>query len=297
MRGLSVSNAIALLGIVATIIMGWVALQGAYDLSERGSAPPKRLEAKNYTVSDPLKDLAQSGSNLKVSVRQGEKELSNVRVVQTFLRNTGQSPVVPGDIVEPISIETEKPWEIVNVVNSTDAISVQLKWKRVSSTRFEAERTLLNPSDAVFVTVYLTNAIGPWLEPSITWKARIVNLKAIDTPTDPDFFGQLESTLPVVVFLWGWGVPFTLISFLVYLTLTVLLMTRARIIDSARPISYLWLIGGILINLFAAEAGATLLFGTTFVQTGFVIDVLNTISIVSNAALFIYLYSRKAKNR
>jgi hypothetical protein len=64
----------------------------------------------------------------------------------------------------------------------------------------------------------------------------------------------------IQVYIWGWGVPFVLLSFGVYVSLSLLLFSRAGLLQPLDPLAFGFLITAILINLAAAEAGGTYVF-------------------------------------
>ena len=195
------------------------------------------------------------------------KPVHNLRIVQATLKNTGATPILPADMIEPLSLRAEKNWRIVGIANQPllRETAPQLKWGRVDDGEFRSERALINPGDTVWATVYLSWA-GEGEPPAdreqaVSWHARIANLRgiALDRNTLDE---SIRGNGPILVFLWGWGVPFILASFAIYCWLTVLLLARSGLMRPDRR-------GGLaavpltsLRNLAAAEAGATYVFGT-----------------------------------
>lgn len=305
MRKISTANVIALLGVGVALLTALIGLSALYDLNERGDTAPKRLEARYYGAVDPLSDLTSVDSRLSISVRHGDAEVQNLRVVQAYLTNVGEAPIVPQDIVDPIRITSRGPWRIVNVVNSgTSGSSVHFEWERASDREYRARPTLLNPGDMVGATVYLTSVVTPppgtsRQNPPIVWNTRIVNLRRIEIAPDP--FEEMSRRIgPIYIVLGLHSIILIVSSFAIYVWLTAILLDRAGAIKPGQPASYLWLVPASIINLSASEAGSTYVFGAdptvSFLPTN---HLLNAPPLIANAVMLIwlYLYSRHKRGR
>ncbi|MEH3102591.1 MAG: hypothetical protein PGN12_01620 [Sphingomonas phyllosphaerae] len=265
--GRTIDRTIAALSIAATLLVGWVALRATIDTANWGGVPPKRLKASYIGPTDPLDDLSR-GSTVQVTVLSGGEPVRNLRIIQATLENTGATPILPADMVEPLSIKSEKNWRIVGVGNQPllAGAAPQLQWTRVNDGEFTSAASLINPGDTVWATVYLswTGAGEPPArgERAVSWRTRIANLRGIETGSDA-YEEVMRRSGPIEVRLWGWGVPFTTASFAVYCLLTVLLLARGGLIRTDRPITLAIVPLTGLVNLAAAEAGATYVFGVS----------------------------------
>ena len=282
------AHLLTLLGILATLLVGFVTYKATYDLSERGSIPPKRLEATYYPALDPLAALGNPEAGLTVNIRNGNDVIRNVAVIQTTLENKGSSPVLPSEMIEPLRLISTPTWRIINVVNANDQL--EIRWTRRSDTEFTSSPFLLNPGDKIIVIAYLTyQGPRPITEgPSVSWSARIVNLRQIDTAQNP-FADEIPLSQFVAVILFDWAVPFLIMSFIIYFGLSLILMARAGLVQPSSPSSVLSILTVSLINLCASEAGAYYVFD---LPPGFIVVPGNTLNVVGlglNGVLLISL--------
>jgi hypothetical protein len=264
-KNTAINIILGLLAVLATILAALIGLYAVGDAWSRGANPPKRLVIGALGVVDPLIDLRAPGADLTISLKAGEAEIRTLRLAQVTITNQGKAPILPSDFVEPLAVTTTAPWRIVAVANAHQDIGtlVPLTWSKASDTEFDARPTLLNPGDQAWVAVYLTNdAVASAAKPdnpTLNWKARIINLKAIESP--PSAIRSMQGRLGwIQVYIWGWGVPFVLLSFGVYVSLSLLLFSRAGLLQPLDPLAFGFLITAILINLAAAEAGGTYVF-------------------------------------
>lgn len=297
MKRFTIGHLIALLGVGVTLITALVAVFATYDIAGKGANPPKRLMANYFTVTDPLSDLAPETSGLSIAVRRGDTPIENLRVVQTILTNTGEAPILPSDFVEALKLTARPPWRIVNVVNSTAFTGengVQPRWTRVNDSEFRAAPVLLNPGDKLGVSIYLTgedevDSVLQSGENYVRWSARVVNLPSIGTA--PNAFEELVDRIgPVFIILWIWPILFIIATFSIYFYMTAVLMDKIELIYSRGTSSYLWLLGGALINICAAEAGSTYVFGSNPAYPMPINHQINLPFIVINASMIAILY-------
>jgi hypothetical protein len=250
----------AVVGITTTVVSVWL----AYDLLAKGPIPEKRLDLSRPLISNPLRDLAPLGDTAKATIVLDNDTVENLFVASTSLQNAGQSPILPSDYFENLSVSVEAPFKILSVTSGEGP--VQLRWNRVSDQRFEAEPALLNPSDSVFVQVYLTDGANrPELRAAvfpdipITWAARITNLPAITEPVP-----SLSLTSGggfVVIHVVDWWATFLVAVALVFFVGYVQLMGASALLPTLRPLSLGLLVGASLLSFAAAESITHLLSG------------------------------------
>ncbi len=298
----STTNLLAVLAIIAGLLTAWITIRATFETASWGGVPPKRLEATYIGPNDPLKDLANAESHLAIRVESDGQKVDNIRVAEAIIENKGQSPILASDMFEPLSIKSDEPWHIINVVNNVSYRSaVKLKWNKVGDDEFRADPALMNPGDTVSTTVYLawkgSGTIPVLKDAPIHWKARINNLHQID---EPDILAQIMAGRgPITVSLGGWGVPFTLFAFLIYNALSIMLLFKAGVVRLDFGLTLLWIPAAGLLNIAAAEAGATYAFGTASFFDMPVDAVANLPPILANIAMLIGLgirsvsYSRR----
>ncbi|RXD04879.1 hypothetical protein EQZ23_06995 [Sphingomonas sp. UV9] len=292
--GITTDRTIAALSVAATLLVGWITLNATVDMAAWGGIPPKSLEANYIGPTDPLSDLSPRDAAVEVRVLSDGKPVRKLRVVQATLENTGATPILPADMVEPLSIRAEKNWKIVGIANQPllKETAPQLKWTRVDDGVFKSEPALINPGDMVWATVYLSwtgeGEPPPTTDQAVSWLARIANLRGIANDKN-----TLEESIrrsgPIEVHLWGWGVPFTLASFAIYCWLTVLLLARFGLMrpDSRAGLAAVPLTS--LLNIAAAEAGATYVFGINPIITVPTSHWANLPPIFANSAMIVGL--------
>jgi hypothetical protein len=269
---MTLQHAITSLAVVATLLSAFIGAMVAYDLKDKGPYPEKAIEADYGWPSDLLTDLSNNKAGLTVSIKKGESEISNLRIIHTLVQNTGKSPIVPSDYFEPLSLRTADPWHIIAVAsvetgsavrNSKVGHMVPLEWSRKSDNEFVSKPALLNPGDMVPATVYLTGPERPAEADEgtpVQWAARIINLREISEPPKVTF--RAEASL-LNVNVWGWGIPFLLASFALYEGLYLLGLYRLGAFNDPGYGSFLLILASSLISLSAAEAGTTYIFGTS----------------------------------
>jgi hypothetical protein len=286
MKGQLSANLIATFSVLVTLLLGVITVRAAYDISDRGPAPQRSLQATYIGPSSPLDDLGKV-PDISIEVESAGVALKNVIVVQTLLTNNGKSPILPSDIFEPLSISAKDPWKIVTLVNaSSDATSIiKFKWTKVSDQEFQAQPALLNPGDAVWVNVYLTNSkMGEKLDEQfkkpdsiISWSGRVSNVKSISKNRDSNSinFGKY-----LFVFISDWGIPFFVFSFVLYFTLYYALLSQYGIFSPFRLSSFAIFTACAVICFCASDAGTTYVFGTFYGPTS---NLLNAPILLANA--------------
>jgi hypothetical protein len=212
-----------------------------------------------------MRDLSALGDRVTLSLKVEDLVINNLVIAKAFLRNAGAVPILPSDYHEKLSIGVQNPWKIVSVENSHDiASSIELRWKRVSDTRFEAEPALLNPGDTVSTNVYLTNARFTGIqmtekhpEAQIEWRARITNLRAFTEK--PAIWPRPVNTIDV--HLTGWALVFTIIVAALFQAFYVHMLSRAGLLRLWAWRSIALVVGASLLSFAAAESSATYFFG------------------------------------
>jgi len=269
----------------------------------RGPVPEKRVELIRLSSINPMKDLSVLGDRVNLSLTMDNQTIDNLIIAQAFLRNVGGAPILPSDYHENLSVSVRNPWKIVTVENSTFLPSdIELRWERVSDTRFEAEPALLNPGDRVGMLVYLTNIQFAGLsasekptEPQVKWSTRVTNLRALYEP--PPAHERLEQRIRsrlfgIYVELSGWALPFTIVAALLFQALYLHLLVRARFLQGWRWHSISLVLCSSLLGFASAESTATYLFGNSFTEMFGVNHWLNAPPIILHLMVLSFLYQK-----
>lgn len=240
-----------------------------WHLYNQGSQPPKHISVWSYPATNPLSDV-ESFARHTVTLRpeyHGHK-LRNLMELSAMLQNTGQSPILPSDYTEPLSVTVSSPWSILNVANAIPGMAgwPAFQWSRVSDNKFVAQPALLNPGDLVDLKVFVTDptaidGVKP-PPPKLTWSARIINLSEFTHPESPFNRIRRESSLfGVSVYIPGNGVLFILGQFAVYLGLWLVLFQRAGLFMPWTRWSVGLPILVALLSLASSEAMSTYIIG------------------------------------
>jgi len=254
--------------VFAGLLTAFVPAYIAYDLHGRGPAPEKHVELSHFSPINPLQDLSILGSRVTLSLQAEGHAIDNLVIAKGFLRNVGGTPIVPNDYHENLSVNVDPPWRIVAVENGRDFSGiVQLRWKRISDTRFEAEPALLNPGDLVSTNVYLTNlrfglqsTAEKQPEAKVEWRVRITNLRALSEP--PSLLERLQArSFGATVRLSGWSLIFTIVGAALFQAVYLHLLSRARFLRQWTWRAIVLVVGASLLSFAAAESSAAYIFG------------------------------------
>jgi hypothetical protein len=255
-----------IIALVATLSTAAIPGYIAFDLYHRGPSPQKHVELTRVGPIDVLRDLSNLRSST-ISITVGDETFNNLVISHTFLKNIGDAPIVPDDYHRNLSVSVTAPWRIVAVENQSDfSGAVLLEWRRISDTKFEAEPALFNPGDMIIASIYLTNTEfstfkrGEESNPELKWDTRITNLSHFyETPSFPTNIGT-KTSLPIIVHLVGWAVPFTIVVALSFQALYLHLLRRVGFLRSWGWKSIGFVLGTGLLSFSAAECVSTYVF-------------------------------------
>jgi hypothetical protein len=247
----------------------------------------------------PLEDK----DRIQLSLMIGNEPVKNNLVVSTIgIINTGSVAIIPSDYYTNLSINVDKQWKILAVINATWA--ERPVWKKVTDQQFEASPELLNPGDTITVFLYVTNteherlAQQQLIQLKPTWSAHILNLKSITEVTNP-FVEIVRDPLikfPFVVVLYGSGLMVTLFGTIFLMIIYINLLYDLSYLKGSRWQSVGAMIGVGILSLTSSEAMTTYLFPNIWVRlTGGISNWLNMPWIVLNLVMLVWL-SWKAWN-
>ncbi len=243
----------------------------AYSDYASGPSPPKTVEVSVVGPADPLDDLSNLGKGLSLDLLIGKRTINNIQIFQASLKNVGKSPIVPADYYKNLSLNVTSPWQILAVSNYYPGTNqfISLNWRKVSDSEFDADPTLLNPGDEVYVIVYVTNpqfltgASNQTSTPTLAWSGRIVNLRQFSPEASPiDKEMQRIQEFPISVDVSGYGVPLTIILYLFFQIIYAFLFYRAGYMESWGWKLTSLVIAGSFLSLSASEAIQTYIFGS-----------------------------------
>jgi hypothetical protein len=298
----SVFSAINAIIAALTLLFICLSVQIAWQALVSGPIPEKSLTSNIINSSDALIALKSAGGAISVSVKAGDKPLSNLFVVTAILTNTGHAPILRSDIDKNITLSTVKPWEIIAITSPSSDRGISFNWTKANETEFSAEPALINSGDVIVSTVYITHSTelpaGVSLRPPLFWNTRIANLAAImpektTTQTiDPGIF-------PLIVLVYGNGLLFLLVSFSIYTFSYLYLLMRNGILYIFNIKSIIIVLISSIFSLAAAESATFYLFRTNLILKNNN-EIINLPIIIFNFVLlgvliFIYFRSHSSK--
>ena len=260
---------------------------------------PKHATVTYIGPMDPLLGIPSPEMNLRLTARIGKARFSYLRAFLVTLVNDGSSAILPAETFEPLGVQVDPPWRIVEVTNDLPANGQILApaWRRVSETEFAIPRLLINPRDTILAFVVLTRSnllvsdktVNP---PRVRWEGRVTNLSRFDPPAvAPD-----DRTKEFTNRSWGlksdlsgWGVPFVLVATVTTVAAYLLLLDMTKLLQPWRGASYLLVLFGCLISLCSSEALATYLFGSVYTVGDYISPWLNAPPILANGIALVSL--------
>ena len=129
----------------------------------------------------------------KLRVLYGDREISNLSLIQYRIQNTGRLPIPPADIVKPIRICLSPKASIVETgIVSLQPPDLNVQVSQIDDSTVELTKSLLNPGDSVVGKIVAADNDG-----SIRTEARIVGVSSIKTiqPTGPGMYAIFGSWL------------------------------------------------------------------------------------------------------
>jgi hypothetical protein len=225
-----------------------------------------------------------------------ENPVKNLFLSTIGLKNIGSVAIIPSDFYEPLSINVDGSWKILLVKD--DLREEHPIWKRVNDHKFEAVPELLNPDDAISVSVYTTNTqndhpqlaqLKPW------WSTHILNLKSITVKNNQLNFSDelaqnpVNKLVPIVVFLYGPGLLSTSIGTIFFMVIYMRLLYQLKIITRARWSSIAAIVGVSIISVTSSESMTTYFFPDIFTRLTGVYNWLNMPWIILNLVVLMWL--------
>lgn len=304
------------LGHVFSLILVLIPVFHGSFLHKKGSEPEKHLTQVDGLLLHPLRDLQNIASSDTVALSIGKRSFTNLFVLDSAVTNIGSSPIVPDDFHAPLSINVPAPWEIITVkskVENTQQISTL--WQSSNAQKFIAAPVLINPGDSLNVVIYITHpSLPPFStvdvpkQPSITWDARITNLRSIERGSS-----QLLSAMQEIFdifsgglysFLSGKGLFFTFAVGMTNMAILLYLAGNAKLTMKPNPKLLMIIVGVTTLSVTVGESLSSYVFGDLLTKILNMIDIvqgrdpggvdyINAIPLVIDAILIVALLNWK----
>ena len=289
--------------IFVSILTCAVPIYVTYDLFHKGPIPKKKIILGQFGIIDPMSDLSPLGEKVRLSLEVDDETVDNLVISKSFLRNAGNSPIIPDDYHENISVSVPDPWRIVAVKSPGGMI--ELTRNKVTDTRFEAQPALLNPGDQVSTTIYLTNTkfkglmdYDVYQNLKVKWNARITNLRyfskwrsPLDEPLRPTWRG-------IVVHLSSWALPFTLMTAVLFLCLYLYLLFKSALLTKISYSNIPVIAAFSLLSFSSAEVIAYYLFDPfPYYMKRYASEWINWVIFAVHVIAITYLYKRMMQHQ
>jgi hypothetical protein len=242
---------------------------------------------------------------IQLSLMIGNQPVKNNLVVSTIgIRNTGSVAIIPSDYYTNLSINVDKRWQTLAVINATGA--ERPVWKKITDQQFEASPELLNPGDAITVILYVTNTEHERLSQEQLaqlkpmWSAHILNLKSISEAINPldEITRDPFIKVPLVIVLYGSGLIGTLFGTIFFIIIYINLLYDLSYLKGSRWQIVGAIIGVGILSLTSSEAMMTYLFPNIWVRlTGGISNWMNMPWIVLNLVMLVWLSWKAWKAR
>ena len=103
---------------VLTLVMALLAIVAssyvAYDLHQRGSSPEKHVELSEFSPINLLAGLSGLGDKAVISVTVEGQTFNNIVIKQAYFTNKGNSPIIPSDFYNNLSVSVNTPWKQIS---------------------------------------------------------------------------------------------------------------------------------------------------------------------------------------
>lgn len=212
------------------------------------------LTIRNVYHSDLLRSLGAAVDKMperKIDLKVDGRNLESLYLYYYSIKNKGNTPILPKDFIEPITVSIEEPWEIMYIGSaSKPRLDAPIpKWERINKRLYRMSSTLFNPGDHLSLHIYVTKGLSSALKkvedvedvedareaPNLRWNGRIVNVKSIFVfESSDDVMKRLtEKYIPsgffnTFILLSGWNVLWFLLISQSFFAGTVLLVIHAK---------------------------------------------------------------------
>jgi hypothetical protein len=205
------------LNILAILVSAFGALYAGFYVPS--AFTEKKIESSPPVTAEVAGGLSALGDRIKLSILIDNEPVKNLVLSSTSITNTGSIPIVPTDFYTNLSLNVDKQWKILAVINALPETAHPV-WKKINDQQFEASSELLNPSDVITAILFATNTQYEHLtreqvsQLKPEWSTHILNLKYIVKQTNPitKIITDPFKNFPVVVFLFGSALLVTLTS-------------------------------------------------------------------------------------
>jgi hypothetical protein len=290
------------LNILAILVTAFVALYAGFYVPS--AFTEKQLQSTLPVTAAVAGALSALRDRVKIqlSLTIGDEPVTNNLAVSTIsIINTGSVAIIPSDYYTNLSINVDKQWKILAVINATGA--ERPVWKKVTDQQFEASPELLNPRDAITVVLYVTNTEHERLvqeqvtQLKPTWSAHILNLRSISEARNPiqEMNADPFINFPFFVLLYGSALIIMLCGTIFLMIIYINLLYDLSVLKGGRWQSVGAIIGVGMLSLTSSESMTTYLFPNIWVRLTGISNWLNMPWIVLNLVLLVWL-SWKAWN-
>lgn len=168
-------------GVIITVIGLIISTYIAYDIYRRSIQFSAVTIEKRYNYN-PI-DFGKETKN-RIAMLIDGNVTESVDVYLYSFANSGRSPILPTDYIEPIRVSVKEPWKLIAVDTDFSAPeNIKLTWNKVTTNTFEMKPSLFNPGDNIGIIMFISNTEKSKSNdqdiPDIQWTGRIVNIPSI----------------------------------------------------------------------------------------------------------------------
>jgi len=224
-----------LLAIIAILISTFV----SYDILKK-EKPTHDLNIEEIYSTQPFAPLAHPQIPFLLVMPQSHNDPfgnqpimfpSSFSAFYFKIVNTGQTPILPNDFINPIEIHVQEPWSFRTVILAdSNPPDLKLNWEKKEEDTILLKPLLLNPGDTLQIGFFLTSHFPQkaMSMPHLHWTGRIANINHIIDPYTPkrSFFQQ------TMISLSGYEVTLVLLTAFIFISTTIWFAIKSNLIVS-----------------------------------------------------------------
>jgi len=91
----------------------------------------------------------------RLEIRIDGRQIHALHMFYCLIRNNGNTPILPQDFVEPITVSVDNPWLILSISQSKFGSKMVLQWEKINNRSYKLKSSLFNPGDSTFLRYML----------------------------------------------------------------------------------------------------------------------------------------------
>jgi hypothetical protein len=214
------------IGVLAIIVSVFI----TYDVYQK-SVQLSALTVHEVFHFDPVRFLFGEAMEDRIALMVDGSPIESTTIYYYQLSNTGRSPILPTDYIEPVQVSVSPGKGELLTVDTTRTYPPELEvgWSKVTTSTFSMEPVLLNPGDEIGVLLFITDIPDSDETPQVDWKARLVGISSLEvqdeeTPAEESGLGAFY----LGISHYGWSLYWLAVLSLLFYVGGLLLAMRFK---------------------------------------------------------------------